>query len=156
MARYFRIHADYIGRLGTGVGLFVAVDHLRRAGRLSEAEEDLYLDIDDWFREALPTPPFYADGNTVGAVTWFKPEGCAHFTGRLDALRGLLRAHGVEHRRSESDDPGRIVYEDAHQVGAVPRTRRAPTPLPLGTVLGPTTAGSKRHLAGRAARGPGD
>ena len=154
MARYFRIHADYVGRLGTGVGVFVAVDHLRRAGRLSEAEEALYFDIDDWFREALPNPSFYADGNTVGAVTWFKPEGSAHFAGRLDALRGLLTAHGVAHRRTVSDDPGRIVYEDDHQVGAVPRVRRPPTPLPAGTVLGPTTPGSKRHLGGRATGRP--
>lgn len=150
MARYFRIHTVDVGRLGVGVGVFVAVDHLRRAGRLSEAEEELYFDVDDWFREALPRPPFYADGNTVGAVTWFKPEGSAHFASRLDALRGLLTAHGVAHRRSGSDDPGRIVYEDDHQVGAVPRVRRPPTPLPAGTVLGPTTSGSKRHLGRRA------
>jgi hypothetical protein len=157
-AAYSRIHADYVGRLGVEVGVFVAVDHLRRAGLLSDAQESLYLDIDDWFREALPTPPLYSDGNTLGAVTWFKrgTRARADFAERLDALRSLLSAHGVPHRTSESDAPGRLVYEDAYQVGVVPRVRRrpGPPPFPAGTVLGPTTPGSKRHLARRAGEGP--
>ncbi len=153
---FFRVHADYVGRVGVEVGVFVAVDHLRRAGMLSDSEEELYFDVDDWFRSALPVPPLYGDGNTLGAVTWFRDRVRARtdFVERLDALRGLLFAHGVAHRESVSDDPGRIVYEDDYQVGVVPRVRRPvdPLPFPPGTVLGPTTAGSKRHLARRSAR----
>lgn len=70
--RFVRVQAAYRGRLGVEVGVFVAVDHLRRAGRLTPDEEALYLDIDDWFTEHLPNPDFYADGNSIGAVTWFK------------------------------------------------------------------------------------
>lgn len=69
---YVRVQAGYRGRLGVEVGVFVAVDHLRRAGRLTIEQEALYLDIDDWFNEHLPNPGFYADGNSVGAVTWFR------------------------------------------------------------------------------------
>ncbi|MFD6100168.1 hypothetical protein ACFVWN_28365 [Nocardiopsis flavescens] len=159
MADFFRVHADYVGRVGVEVGVFVAVDHLRRAGLLSDAEEDLYLDIDDWFRDALPVPPVYADGNTRGAVTWFRDSvrGREDFTGRIAALRGILTAHGVAHRESTSDDPGTVLYEDGYQVCVLPRSRRPadPPPFPPGTVPGPTTAGSKRHLARRSARGPG-
>ncbi|MFE6306606.1 hypothetical protein [Nocardiopsis sp. NPDC057823] len=159
MRSFFRVHADYVGRVGVEVGIFVAVDHLRRAGMLSEAEEDLYFDIDDWFRDALPVPPLYTDGNTLGAVTWFRRSVRARsdFVERIGTLRGILTTHGVPHRESTSDDPGRIVYEDDHQVGVVSPARRPVTPLPFppfppGTVLGPTTAGSKRHLARKAAR----
>ena len=67
-----RVQAGYRGRLGVEVGVFVAVDHLRRAGRLTIEQEALYLDIDDWFNEHLANPGFYADGNSVGAVTWFR------------------------------------------------------------------------------------
>ena len=72
------------------------------------------MDIDDWFLENLPEPPFYADGNSIGAVTWF-------------------------------EEPGRVVYEDAHQV-VVPAVRKPQTAMPTDLALGPTTAGSKRHL----------
>jgi hypothetical protein len=159
MRSFFRVHADYVGRVGVEVGIFVAVDHLRRAGLLSDAEEDLYFDIDDWFRNALPVPPVYADGNTLGAVTWFREavRGRGAFAGRIDALRGILTAHGVSHGESASDDPGPILYEDDHQICVLPRSRRPrdPLPFPPGTVLGPTTAGSKRHLSRRAARSEG-
>jgi hypothetical protein len=46
---YVRLQVSYIGRLGVNVGIFVAVDHLRRADRLSLEEESLYFDVDDWF-----------------------------------------------------------------------------------------------------------
>ena len=145
---YLRWQAHYIGRVGVEVGIFVAVDHLRRAGRLSVAEESIYFDVDDWFLEHLPNPPFYADGNTVGAVTWFKAGVADEMLERLSPLTGMLTAHGVRHELVGSADPGAIIYEDCFQVGVVPRARKPVTPRPPGLVLGPTTSGSKRHLAG--------
>lgn len=75
--RFERVHTDYNGRLGVPVGVFVAVDHLRRAGRLTADDEALWLAIDDWFVAHLPEPPHYADGNTTGVITWFNPR-CRH------------------------------------------------------------------------------
>lgn len=147
--QYLRLQARYYGRIGVEVGIFVAVDHLRRAGRLTPSEELLYVDIDDWFETNLPNPPFYEDGNTVGAVTWFKRASTAGMLGRLQPLRGILTAYDVPHVLAESADPGTIVYEDPFQVGVVPYRRHEPTPLPQDVVLGPTTAGSKRHLIQR-------
>lgn len=45
MALYVRMQATYVGRLGVPVGVFVAVDQLRRRGVLSAAEEARHLDI---------------------------------------------------------------------------------------------------------------
>jgi 8-oxo-dGTP pyrophosphatase MutT (NUDIX family) len=53
---------------------------------------------------------------------------------------------------AESTDPGTIIYEDRFQVGVIPHERFAPTPMPEGVVLGPSTAGSKRHLGKKARR----
>lgn len=148
---YVRLQATYIGRLGVNVGIFVAVDHLRRADRLSVDEENLYFDVDDWFRSALPQPPFYDDGNTLGAVTWFKTSTAVHMLDRLAPLQGILTKYHVEHSQVTSVDPGTIIYEDDFQVGVIPYQRAEPTALPEGLVLGPTTAGSKRYL-GKASR----
>ena len=93
---FVRLHATYRGRLGIEVGIFVAVDHLRRADRLSEDEEELYFDIDDWFNANLPSPPFYEDGNTVCAVTWFKKPTCPEMLKRLEPLCEILTKYGVE------------------------------------------------------------
>jgi len=149
---FVRIQAHYRGRLGVEVGIFVAVDHLRRADRLTEDEEELYFDIDDWFQIHLPNPPFYDDGNTTGAVTWFKTSSTSEMRKRLEPLCRLLDQCGVAWVAAESKDPGRIIYEDRFQVGVIPYQRFEPTPLPQDIVLGPTTAGSKRHLGKRARR----
>ncbi|MFE6968260.1 HAD family hydrolase [Isoptericola sp. NPDC057653] len=144
---YVRVQATYRGRLGVEVGVFVAVDHLRRAGVLSPDQEAEYLDVDDWFTAHLPNPGFYADGNTVGAVTWFRTPVPAAMQERVDRMCAILAAHGVAHDVVRSTDPGTRVYEDAFQVGVVPHVRHEPTPLPEGVVLAPTTAGSKRSVA---------
>lgn len=59
MGGFQRFHAGYVGRTGAPVGVFVAVDHLRRTGRLSEEEIVLYAFADAWFQENLSNPPFY-------------------------------------------------------------------------------------------------
>lgn len=152
---YVRLQATYRGRLGVEVGIFVAVDHLRRAGRLSEEDEELYFDVDDWFEAELPNPPFYADGNTIGAVTWFKRATSAGLLARLAHLCDILDRHGVAWVAAEASDPGRVVYEDAFQVGVVPYQRHGPSPMPPGVALGATTASSKRHLGKKAHRTQG-
>lgn len=146
---YLRLQADYVGRLGVEVGIFVAVDHLRRKSLLTYEEEELYFDIDDWFREHLPEPPFYADGNTIGAVTWFKRATTGAMLARLEPLRDLLTVHGVRCDTVAASDPGELIYEDEYQVGVISRIRKPVPPLPPGVILGPTTSGSKRHLARR-------
>jgi hypothetical protein len=150
---YVRVQALYRGRLGVEVGIFVAVDHLRRADRLTEDEEELYFDIDDWFQVHLPNPPFYDDGNAIGAVAWFKTSPTDEMRKRLEPLCRILDAYDVPWVAVESTDPGTIIYEDEFQVGVLPHRRFDPTPLPRDIVLGPSTAGSKRHLGKKSRRG---
>lgn len=134
---YTRVQARYRGRLGIEVGIFVAVDHLRRAGYLSPDQQALYAEVDAWFQEHLPNPPFYDDGNSVGAVTWFKTPVPVEMMIRVDQLRGILNTHGVEHDVVTSSDPGEQIYEDVFQVGVIPHLRGEQSPLPDGLVLAP-------------------
>lgn len=119
---------DDILRRGREPAYMARVDHLRRSGRLSEEEIVLYVSVDEWFQENLPNPPFYDDGNSAGAVTWFKNAA----EDMTDRLRPLLW------ERSVSDDPGRVVYEDRWQVGVIPSARLGMTPLPYPGKLGPS------------------
>jgi hypothetical protein len=108
MANFQRFQSDYVGRTGALVGVFVAVDHLRRTGRLSEKEITVYALTDAWFQENLPNPPFYADGNSIGAVTWFK-EQADDMTARLQPLLEMLDAKSVFWECETSADPGEII-----------------------------------------------
>lgn len=125
----------------------LAVDHLRRQGRLSDAEEELYFTIDDWFEEHLPNPSFYADGNPNRAVTWFRRDASVDLRTRLAPLQAILDAHQVEHQTVTSSDPGRIIYSDRWQVGVVPYERLAPTPMDPSVTFSETSPGSKRAFA---------
>ncbi len=146
------MHAPYVGRVGAPVGIFVAVDHLRRADLLTVDEEETYFDIDDWFIEHLPNPDFYDDGNSVGAVTWFRAACSADLLPRLEPLAAILASHQVACLTSSSDDPGTVVYEDRFQIGVVPYERLDPTPFPHGRPMTASTSASKRSL-GKRARG---
>lgn len=136
MAVFQRFSAGYVGRTGISVGVFVAVDHLRRTGNLTEQEILRYAFTDAWFQENLPNPPFYDDGNPVGAVTWFR-ESASEMTEQLRPLLAILDSKGVAWERSVSENPGQVVYEDAWQIGVIPPSRSNMTPLPYPGRLGP-------------------
>ncbi|OAE00569.1 hypothetical protein [Arthrobacter sp. OY3WO11] len=136
MTVFLRFQTKYVGRTGAPVGVFVAVDHLRRTGRLSEEEITCYAVADAWFQENLPNPPFYEDGNSIGAITWFR-ESADSMTTHLDPLLAILDAKEVAWERLSASDPGRIVYQDPWQVGVIPASREPLTPLPYPGKPGP-------------------
>jgi hypothetical protein len=118
--KYFRVHIKFTGQTGKPVGVFGACHHLKRIDRLTPAETKLFEDIDSWYIDNLPTPPFYEEGNPQKAITWFKdtPEVQA-LVRRLDPLIDLLKKYDVEPKTSWTTDPGEIIYEDAYQVAVV-------------------------------------
>lgn len=116
---YYRIHVNYSSpTTGKPVGVFGAMHHLKHAGRLTPEEEALYAAIDGWFKENLPDPPFYQDGNSIGAVTWFKSTASEMMI-QLDPLVEILTKYGNQVNIAKTQAPGIIVYEDDFQVGVV-------------------------------------
>ena len=117
--KYKRIQVGYNAySTGRPAGIFSACHHLRRNGKLALHEDQLFERIDLWFKQNLVEPQFYRDGNAEKAISWFKPAG-DHFVERLFPLVELLVSHGVECQTVCTEDPGRIIYEDDFQVGAV-------------------------------------
>ncbi|WP_127587468.1 hypothetical protein [Paenibacillus koleovorans] len=121
--RYMRIQTRYCGKTGKPVGIFAACWHLLRGTMrddcLTEEDKELFLSVEKWFVEHLPEPPFYEDGNTIKAVTWFKTAGCAGMVERLKPLVRLLEKYGVPYDIVFTNHVGEIVYEDDYQVGVV-------------------------------------
>lgn len=116
---YYRILVHYSSpKTGKPVGVFGAMYHLTKAGWLTADEGMVYEEIKAWFEDHLPNPPYYDDGNSIGAVTWFKSTS-REMMDRLDPLIAILTKYGVTVSTAESVSPGVIVYEDASQVGVI-------------------------------------
>ncbi|MFR9758195.1 hypothetical protein [Streptomyces sp. TR06-5] len=128
-ATYVRFQGTERHPKGYFPGVFVLVNGLARDGKLTADQERFRRANNDWYDAAYINPStvdpaVYDHDINPGAVAWFK--GSAHEL--LDRVAGyleILAAHGVECRRVESSDPGRIVYEDANQVVIVPHDTRS-------------------------------
>lgn len=121
--KYVRIQTRYCGKTGKPVGIFGACWHLMRGTMrtdcLNDQERKLFLNIEEWFNEHLPNPPFYNDGNTIKAITWFKTVNCKKMVMELEPLMELLDKYSVMYDVVFTNHVGTIVYEDEYQVGAV-------------------------------------
>jgi len=123
--RYVRFQAAEPSPRGNWTGVFGLVNGLWRAGRLTEEQESFRRTNGDWYNAAYTDPStvdptVYDRELNPGAAAWFKTTS-PHLIGRITGYLAILDAHGVRWRRLDSDDPGRIVYEDADQV-VVPRS----------------------------------
>lgn len=102
------------------VGLFVAVWHLVDGKRMTDDEIKIYWEQRKYFEKALPVPPFYSDGNTIGATTWFKENDKVNkLVEELDFYFKILKKYDVELRMTKSENPGKVIYEDDFQVGVI-------------------------------------
>ncbi|MGW7050298.1 hypothetical protein [Streptomyces sp. NPDC054887] len=109
---------------GNFPGVFGLVNGLAREGRLSAAQERFRRTHNDWYDAAYTDPStvdptVYDPRVNPGAAAWFKPAA-VELIARVDGYLEILAAHGVEWRLVRSADPGRVVYEDAHQIVVVP------------------------------------
>ena len=107
------------------LGLFQAIDRLRRRGVLSHYEERQDDSIGKWFDKNLakPTrftaskPPFYRKKSK--AISWFKDTAHEHIA-HVRTLVAILQNHGISVRMLTTDRVGYVVYEDEHQIVAEP------------------------------------
>ncbi len=110
---YFRYHVNYKSpKTQEPVGLFVAVWHLVQNNVLTKEEVDEYWMMRRYTEEVLPIPPFYADGNKIGAVTWFKDnEKARKFLGELGFYFDILKKYNVELILSRTDNQAKLFMK---------------------------------------------
>ncbi|MEW1724444.1 hypothetical protein [Streptomyces sp. NPDC093109] len=133
---YIRFQGTVRDPRGHFPGVFALTNGLAREGVLTEEQRRFWRTNNDWYDTHSPDPAAvdpaaYDPALNPGAVTWFKASA-EDLIKRVDGYLDILAAHGVECRMMRSPDPGRIVYEDDHQIVVVPhlQPRRRPATTP--------------------------
>ena len=126
MTRFVRFQGVEPSDRGIHVGVFGLVNVLGRGGSLDEVDEAYRVRMNRWFDDAYTDPStvdpsVYDRAVNPRAVAWFKVPAADHLVAATRGHLEILGRHGVAWERVESADPGRVVYEDEHQVVVVPR-----------------------------------
>ena len=96
-------------------GLVTEARLLRDRGVLASHEAERLEGVYEWFNANLPCPPFSSAGWSRDAVSWFK-DTASESIARMRELAVLLESHGLLVRTLRSKNPGKVLYEDEHQV----------------------------------------
>ena len=85
-----------------------------RDGVLSESEKELFIGIDNWFKENLPEPEPCVNHEKV--ITFFKCDSSQEMYSKLQPAIGLLDKYNKEYDVIYTNFVGTIVYEDKWQI----------------------------------------
>ena len=119
---FVRYQSPVPDRRGRRIGVFGLVNMLGNRGFLTAAEEDFRRTTNAWYDATYTNPstidPTVYDANPLAAA-WFRSTAVELFE-PIPRYLAILAAHNLPCERYTSDDPGRVVYEDEHQVVVVP------------------------------------
>lgn len=110
-------------KTGRRLGIFRAISRLRKSQDLLPAERDLLDEAWEWMNNNLERPARLSVSarphSAPRALSWFKATATGYIE-KLRAVQHVLQAHGVFVETLTTTRPGKIVYEDAHQIAAHP------------------------------------
>src|ERR1700736_3471722 len=108
---------------GRRQGVFHAAYDLVDANELPNHDLDELQNLLNWFKVHLKAPDRFAWGQrkhaAPRAISWFK-NSATECVGRMRSICRILDEHGIRTEMITSARPGYIVFEDEHQVAAVP------------------------------------
>lgn len=121
---YVRFVCDAIDKdSGRRRGVFQAAFALLDANELPADDREALDALRGWFSAHLAKPDRFARGRRTHAahraISWFKASATEHVR-RIRAMCAILNAHGIRTEMITSARPGYVVYEDEHQVAALP------------------------------------
>ena len=102
---------------GRPSGLFLAAGRVEDRKALPAATRDQLREHLSWFNLHLVVPSL--GEHDWRALFWFRSDA-GEMIERIWDLAAILREEDVRVRMVWTRQPGRIVYSDKHQVGAVP------------------------------------
>jgi hypothetical protein len=111
------------GRLS---GVFAILHELRDDKHLTAYDFDRLDYLLAWFAKHLAKPERFSASSSKGAsrratrgISYFKSTANKHIA-KMRELSAVVREYGYEVTQVETTRPGRIVYEDDHQIVAEP------------------------------------
>lgn len=105
------------GWTGRPAGLFVAAGRVEDSTRLAPSTRELLRDNLTWFNRNLVVPSL--SGRQWRCLFWFRSDA-QELIQRMWDLVAILSEEGVYVRKLWTTEPGKVVYSDQHQIGAVP------------------------------------
>ncbi len=115
MYKYMRIQGRENSRItGYPKGVFSLCWNLIRDKRMTAEDEQLFISIDEWFKENLPEPG--PCRNREAVITFFKCGNSDAMIERLKPAVGLLDQYKIPYDVVYTNFAGTIVYEDDWQI----------------------------------------
>ncbi|AGA24788.1 hypothetical protein Sinac_0346 [Singulisphaera acidiphila DSM 18658] len=99
------------------VGLFTAAYHLLDECELNQHDREFLYKLLAWFSSNLPVPP--AGKIPSQAIFWYRQDGPVFK--KMWVLAKLLKKHSFTVELIKTRFAGLVVYQDEHQVAAIPR-----------------------------------
>ena len=104
-------------------GLFSAIYDLESRGELAAYELEWFRATEQWFNQHLRRPDRLAWSTRPNAperaISWLKASATEHVS-RMRELVALLAHKDVAVAELRTTRPGYVVFEDEHQVAAIP------------------------------------
>ncbi len=121
---YLRFEIDEKDEMsGREKGIFIAMDILLENGSLYEYEQEIEKEIYAWFKKNLKVPKVQSSKSGYHAkprsISWFKNSATEHID-KMRQYAQILEAHDMAVKQLTTERPGNIVYEDEHQIAAIP------------------------------------
>jgi hypothetical protein len=122
---YARYQSPIPDTRGAFIGVFGLVNGLARQGLLTAEEERFRRVNNDWY-DAAYTDPSTVDPSLYDravnplAASWFRVGAADWLLEPLPGYLQILRNHQTPCVEVRSQDPGRVIYSDEHQIVVVP------------------------------------
>lgn len=113
--KYMRIQGredSYITKYPKGI--FSLCWNLIRDKKMTPEDEQLFISIDNWFKDNLPEPEPCKNHETV--ITFFKCENAEHMIKKIEPAIALLDKYNKPYDVVYTNFVGTIVYEDDWQI----------------------------------------
>lgn len=95
-------------------GIFSLCWNLIREDKFTDEEKELFINIDNWFKDNLPEPEPCKNHEKV--ITFFKCESTSEMLGKLNPAIALLDKYQKPYDVVYTNFVGSIVYEDNWQI----------------------------------------
>lgn len=96
-------------------GLFTEMEYLRKEGFLQDYQENMVIEVFEYFNNNLPCPPYSEKNWSINAISWFKDSAIV-FINKMWDLAAILEQNDLNVRVLKTEKPGMILYEDEFQI----------------------------------------